>query len=643
YIEVWNNVFSQFNNDGHGNYTELIQKNIDTGMGLERLAVVVQDVDSIFDVDTLAALTSHVGDIAGIRYKSDPKKDVSIRIITDHIRSVTFMISDGIMPSNVGRGYVLRRLLRRAARHGRLLGIQGAFLTGLSETVIETSKDGYPELEEKRSMILSVIREEENKFNRTIDTGLSLLSEEIAALEKEGKTVLSGEDAFRLYDTYGFPRDLTEEILEEKGMTIDAAGFDEAMANQKLTAKSARKVSNYMGKEATVFDEIDASLTTEFKGYGATELESDVLVLVSKADDQYGDFADTLEEGDRGAVLTRETTFYATMGGQESDFGFIRNDHGLFKVEKAVHLQGGKIAHLGVVESGSLSTGDRVTLSVDAENRENTCENHSATHLLQKALREVIGTHVEQAGSLNDANRLRFDFTHYQAISHEDLKKIEALVNEEIRKALPVVTREMSLDDAKKEGAMALFGEKYGETVRVVSMGDFSVELCGGTHVSNTRNIGVFKILSESGIAAGVRRIEAITGDRVLRYYEDMEAKLKEAAKTVKSTPDKLQERLAAMNEELKAKEAENEKLKAEIANAAAGSLQDQAVTLNGIQVLVTKVPSSDMNELRTLGDSLRDKLGDAAILLLSEKDGRVSIAASATDSAVKSGVHAGN
>ena len=643
YIEVWNNVFSQFNNDGHGNYTELIQKNIDTGMGLERLAVVVQDVDSIFDVDTLAALTAHVGDIAGVRYKSDPKKDVSIRIITDHIRSVTFMISDGIMPSNVGRGYVLRRLLRRAARHGRLLGIEGAFLTGLSETVIETSKDGYPELEEKKNMILAVIREEENKFNRTIDTGLSLLNDEIERLEKEGKNVLPGEDAFRLYDTYGFPKDLTEEILEEKGMTVDTAGFDEAMANQKLTAKSARKVSNYMGKEASVFDEIDAGLTTEFKGYGQTELTSKAVVLISKPDDGYGDFVDTLEEGDRGAVLTKETPFYATMGGQESDFGYIKNAHGLFKVEKAVHLNGGKIAHLGFVESGSLSEGDEVLLSVDTENRENTCENHSATHLLQKALREVLGTHVEQAGSYNDAKRLRFDFTHFQAISQEDLKKIEALVNGAIRKALPVVTREMTLDEAKKEGAMALFGEKYGETVRVVSMGDFSIELCGGTHVANTRDIGVFKLLSESGIAAGVRRIEAITGDRVLRYYEDLEAKLKEAAKTVKSTPDKLAERLVSMNEELKAKEAENEKLKAEIANAAAGSLQDQAVTIRGIRVLVTAVPSSDMNELRTLGDSLRDKLGDAAVLLISEKDGRVSIASSATDNAVKCGVHAGN
>ena len=643
YIEVWNNVFSQFNNDGNGNYTELIQKNIDTGMGLERLAVVVQDVDSIFDVDTLAALTAHVGDIAGVRYKSDPKKDVSIRIITDHIRSVTFMISDGIMPSNNGRGYVLRRLLRRAARHGRLLGIHDAFLTGLSETVIETSKDGYPELEEKKSMILSVIREEENKFNRTIDTGLSLLNEVIERLEKEGKNVLPGDDAFRLYDTYGFPRDLTEEILEERGMTMDSAGFDEAMNNQKQTAKSARETTNYMGKEASVFDEIDAELTTEFRGYGRTELTSEAIVLVSKPDGGYGAFADTLEEGDRGAVLTRETPFYATMGGQESDFGTIRNNHGLFRVEKAVHLQGGKIAHLGVVESGSLSVGDQVTVEADRENRENTCENHSATHLLQKALREVLGSHVEQAGSYNDAKRLRFDFTHFKAIDPDDLKQIESLVNGAIRKALPVVTREMTLDEAKKEGAMALFGEKYGEKVGVVSMGDFSIELCGGTHVENTRDIGAFKILSESGIAAGVRRIEAITGDRVLRYYEEMEALLKEAAKVVKSSPDKLSERLHAMNEEMKAKEAENEKLKAEIANAAAGSLQEKAVTLNGIQVLVTGVPSSDMSDLRTLGDSLRDKLGDAAVLLISEKDGRVSIAASATDSAVKAGVHAGN
>ncbi|MBR5739054.1 MAG: alanine--tRNA ligase, partial [Lachnospiraceae bacterium] len=645
YIEVWNNVFSQFNNDGHGNYTELIQKNIDTGMGLERLAVVVQDVDSIFDVDTLAALTAHVGEITGVRYKSDPKKDVSIRIITDHIRSVTFMISDGIMPSNVGRGYVLRRLLRRAARHGRLLGTEGTFLAGLAETVIETSKDGYPELEEKKSMILSVIREEENKFNKTIDSGLSILNEAIEALEKQGAKVLPGDQAFKLYDTYGFPKDLTEEILEEKGMTMDAEGFDAAMANQKRTAKNARKTSNYMGKEASVFDEIDASLTTEFCGYQDLTADSEILVLVSRDEEgkEYGDLVDTLEEGETGVILTEKTPFYATMGGQESDFGRISNDHGLFRVKKAVHLQGGKIAHLGVVESGSFSVRDGVTLSVDRVNREFTAENHSATHLLQKALRDVLGSHVEQAGSYNDANRLRFDFTHFQAISAEDLKKVEDEVRQAIADALPVVTREMTLDEAKKEGAMALFGEKYGERVRVVSMGDFSIELCGGTHVKNTRDIGPFKILSESGIAAGVRRIEAITGERVLRYYEDVENRLKKAAEVVKASPDRLTERLGSLVEELKKTQSENEKLKAELANQSAAALVNKAVDLQGIRVLITEVPDADMNELRTLGDSLRDKLGESAVLLVSAKGVKVSLSATATDQAVSKGVHAGN
>ncbi|MBP5225592.1 MAG: alanine--tRNA ligase, partial [Lachnospiraceae bacterium] len=573
YMEVWNVVFSQFNSDGKGHYTDLVQKNIDTGMGLERLAVAVQDVESLFDVDTLAALTAHVGDITGVKYKTDPVKDVSIRIITDHIRSVTFMLSDGIMPSNVGRGYVLRRLLRRAARHGRLLGVKGTFLTGLAKTVIETSKDGYPELEEKEAMILSTISEEENKFNRTIDTGLSLLSDEMETLKAEGRTVLSGTDAFRLYDTYGFPRDLTEEILEENGYTLDEAGFDEAMKAQKEMARGARKTSNYMGKDATVFDEIDASLSTEFVGYDRLENRSEAVVLIERSLEDakdYGAFTDALEEGSTGAVIVPETCFYATMGGQESDRGVMNGPHGTFEVKEAVHLQGGKVAHLGVVTSGYIGKGDLLTLSVDAENRLNTCENHSATHLLQKALRTVLGSHVEQKGSLNHAERLRFDFSHFQAISEADLKKIEDLVNEEIRAALPVETKIMSLEEAKKSGAMALFGEKYGDEVRVVSMGDFSTELCGGTHVKNTSEIGTFKILSESGISAGVRRIEALTGQRVLDHYAVLEAEFKAAAQALKTSPMQLRERIQSVTAELKASQAEVEKLKAEIAGKAA-------------------------------------------------------------------------
>ena len=646
YLEVWNNVFSQFNNDGHGNYTELAQKNIDTGMGLERLAVVVQDVDSIFDIDTLAALTAHVGEITGVAYKTDPKSDISIRIITDHIRSVTFMISDGIMPSNAGRGYVLRRLLRRAARHGRLLGVHGTFLSGLAETVIETSKDGYPELEEKKPMILAVITEEENKFNRTIDTGLSLLNDEMEMLRADGSTVLSGENAFRLYDTYGFPRDLTEEILEEKGFRMDEEGFDRAMQEQKEAARNARKASNYMGKEATAYDEIDAGITSIFNGYDRLSNESVITALVQKdyADpSDYGMLPETLEEGQKGTVITAESAFYASMGGQEGDFGWISCPHGLFRVTETVKLAGGKIGHNGIVESGSLSVGDKVNLSVDEANRKATCRNHSATHLLQKALRTVLGTHVEQAGSLNNASRLRFDFTHFQAMSREELRKTEDLVNEEIRAALPVVTEEMSISEARKKGAMALFGEKYGETVRVVSMGNFSVELCGGTHVSNTSEIMTFKILSEAGIAAGVRRIEAITGDNVLRYYEQVEKENEEAAALLKASPHQLPARIHALQQEMKALQQENDKLKKAAAKNTASDIMNSVREINGVKLLAAEVPQAGMNELRELGDTLKEKLGSGAVVLASSGDGRVSLMATVTEDLLKCGVHAGN
>ena len=646
YIEVWNDVFSQFNNDGKGNYTELAQKNIDTGMGLERLAVVVQDVDSIFDIDTLAALTSHVGELAGIPYKSNEKADISIRIITDHIRSVTFMISDGIMPSNASRGYVLRRLLRRAARHGRLLGIRGTFLSSLAEIVIETSKDGYPELEEKRQMILSVITEEEKKFSRTIDTGLELLNNEIANLKAEGKTVLSGDDAFRLYDTYGFPTDLTEEILAEQGYTMDRDGFDAAMKRQKEMARDARGVSNYMGRAASIYDEIDPALETLFTGYDRTEDSGTIRVIVQKDPEDgedYGAFAEVIEEGQKGTLVTDRSPFYATMGGQEGDTGLIESPNGVFRVTETIKLQGGKTAHVGQMVSGNLTEAEAVTLKVDPERRAETCRNHSATHLLQKALRDVLGTHVEQAGSLNNAERLRFDFTHFQAMTPEELKETERLVNEKIRASLPVVTEELPIEEARKKGAMALFGEKYGDTVRVVSMGDFSIELCGGTHVKNTADIMSFKLLTESGIAAGVRRIEAITGDNVISYYEKMEQELQEAAKRAKTDPHQLLRRIDAMNNEISALRQENEKLKDEIAKNAAGDLQKQAKDVNGFRILLAEVDAKDAGELRTLGDKMKDELKDAVIVLAAVIGGKVSLMATATDSAVKKGVSAGD
>lgn len=638
YMEVWNNVFSQFNNDGKGNYSDLIQKNIDTGMGLERLAVVVQDVDSIFDVDTLQALRNRVCDMAGIKYKEDEQQDVSIRVITDHIRSVTFMVSDGIMPSNEGRGYVLRRLLRRASRHGRLLGIQGKFLSNLCETVIEGSKDGYPELDEKKAFIFKVIDQEEDKFNKTIDQGLSILSDMEEELTKAGSTVLTGADAFKLYDTYGFPIDLTKEILEEKNITVDEEGFKKAMDEQRVMARNARKTTNYMGADATVYDEIDPEITSEFVGYDKLVYESPITVLTTEEE-----IVDALTEGDKGTVIVDETPFYATMGGQEGDAGIIETAEGEFKVETTIKLKGGKIGHVGVCTKGMLKTKDVAKLLVDASKRADTCKNHSATHLLQKALRTVLGEHVEQQGSFVNPERLRFDFTHFQSMTAEEIAKVEAIVNEKIAEAIAVNTEVMTIEEAKKTGAMALFGEKYGEKVRVVSMGDFSVEFCGGTHVANTSNIMLFKILSESGVAAGVRRIEALTGNGVLKYYANLEKEVAEAAKTAKCEPAQLVKKIQTMNDEIKSLSSENEKLKAELANNALGDVTNDVTEVKGVKFLATKVDNVDMNELRNLGDQLKNQIGSGVVLIVSAQEGKVNLIAMATDDAIAKGAHAGN
>ena len=638
YMEVWNNVFSQFNNDGHGHYTDLIQKNIDTGMGLERLAVAVQDVDSIFDVDTLRALTDHVGEVAHAVYHEDEKKDVSIRIITDHIRSVTFMISDGIMPSNEGRGYVLRRLLRRAARHGRILGIDGLFLSELAKVVIATSKDGYPELEEKKEMILKVISEEENKFNKTIDQGLTILEDFEAAMKEEGKTTLDGADAFKLYDTYGFPLDLTKEILEEKGFDVDEEGFKENMEAQRQAARKARKTTNYMGADVTVYQSIDPSVTSKFVGYDKLVNDSKILVLTTE-----DEIVEALTDGQNGTIITEETPFYGTMGGQQGDIGVIETESGSFTVKDTIHLQGGKIGHVGTMTKGMLTQGETVTLKVDEKNRQLTSKNHSATHVLQKALRMVLGSHVEQAGSYVSKDRLRFDFTHFQAMTKEELAKVEEIVNDQIAAALPVVTKETTIDEAKKMGAMALFGEKYGSTVRVVCMGDFSLELCGGTHVSNTAAINCFKIISESGIAAGVRRIEALTSEGLINYYEKLSADLAEASAAAKTTPDKLTERIETMQGEIKALQSENEKLKNQMAKDAVGNVMDQVVEINGVKLLAVALKDTGMNELRNLGDQFKEKLGNGVVVIASAADGKVNLMATATDEAIKAGAHAGN
>ena len=638
YMEIWNNVFTQFDNDGHGHYSELEQKNIDTGMGLERLASVVQDVDSIFDVDTLKALRDHICRLADTEYGKDAQADISIRVITDHTRSVTFMISDGIMPSNEGRGYVLRRLLRRACRHGRLLGIEGSFIPELAQTVIEGSKDGYPELEEKKDFILKVIAKEEDQFNKTIDQGLGILAEMTAKMEAEQTTTLSGADAFKLYDTYGFPIDLTKEILEEKGMQVDEEGFHASMEVQRKTARAARGETNYMGADVTVYESIDPSITSTFVGYENLAWKSPITVLTSDTE-----IVEALSDGQRGTVFAEETPFYATSGGQEADTGIIRTAEGEFKVEDTVKLLGGKIGHVGVVVKGMIKTGDQAELCVDAEKRALSARNHSATHLLQKALRTVLGTHVEQAGSSVNEERLRFDFSHFSAMTAEELQKVEEIVNEQIVAGLPVKVENMPIEEARKTGAQALFGEKYGDVVRVVNMGDYSIEFCGGTHVKNTNEIMAFKILSESGVAAGVRRIEALTSKGLIRYYDNLEKKLNEAAKVLKATPDNLAEKIAHLTAENKALHSEVESLKSKLAQDAMGDVMNQVQEIKGVKLLAAAVDGVDMNGLRDLGDQLKEKLGDGVVVLASGNDGKVSLMVTATDAAMKQGAHAGN
>lgn len=660
YMEVWNVVFSQFNNDGHGNYTDLVQKNIDTGMGLERLAIAVQDVGSIFDVDTLKSLRDLICELSGgIQYEQPgtEETDVSVRICTDHARAMTFMISDGIMPSNNGRGYVLRRIIRRAVRHGRKLGIEGSFLPTLSMNVIETSKDGYPELEEKKDFILSVVKAEEEKFEKTYQQGMDILAEMEDALAAKGEKQLSGEDAFRLYDTFGFPLDNTKEILEEKGFTVDEAGFRAAMEQQKTKARKDRlasgKMADYSGHAATVYDQLDPAIASTYVGYDKLTATSKITALVTLGED--GEVVEALSEGVEGAIITEETPFYGTMGGQVGDTGTIvagsdtadagealGKGAGVFEVTATEHVGGNKIAHIGVVKKGMFKLGDEVTLCVDEKERMATCRNHSATHLLQKALREVLGTHVEQKGSYQDAGRTRFDFSHFQAMTKEEIRQVEDLVNEQIAAGLDVVTDVMTIEEARKTGAMALFGEKYGDKVRVVRMGDFSIELCGGTHVKNTLQIGQFKILSETGVAAGVRRIEALTGDNVRRYYENLEKEMNEAAELVKATPATLKEHIESLQKELKEAKSENESLKAKEARESLGNVMDNVTEVNGVKFVAAHVAGVDMNELRNLGDDLKAKT-NGVVVLISDKDGKVSIIAMASDDAMAKGAHAGN
>jgi alanyl-tRNA synthetase len=638
YMEVWNDVFTQFENDGNGNYTTLKQKNIDTGMGLERLAVAVQDVDSMFDIDTIRALRDKVCEVAGKEYHNNHDDDVSIRVITDHIRSATFMISDGIMPSNEGRGYVLRRLIRRAARHGRLLGIQGGFLAELSRTVADTSKDGYPELEEKEAFIYEVLSKEEEQFNRTIDQGLRILDDLEADMQKNGTKVLDGENAFKLYDTYGFPLDLTKDILVEKGYDVDEDGFNKCMAEQKKRAHDARETTNYMGADATVYDQIDPSVTTVFTGYDTLVDESPITVLTTEEE-----IVPALTEGQKGTVIVEKTPFYATMGGQVGDTGIIRTPEGEFRVEDTIKLLGGKEGHIGVMTKGMIRSSERAELDVDKEKREDTQKNHSATHLLQRALKMVLGDHVEQKGSYVSPTRCRFDFVHFKPMTKEEIEKVEEIVNREIDEGLDVTTQVMNIEDARKTGAMALFGEKYGDKVRVVSMGDFSKEFCGGTHVRNTAQIRTFKIISETGIAAGVRRIEALTGNNVFAYYRNLEKELNEVAEALKTSPSEALERVKHLNTEVRELNSQLESMKTKMAQESLGDVTSDILEKDGVKILCRKLEGTDPNGMRELSDQLKEQLGDCIIVLISVSDGRVNLLAAASDGAVKKGAHAGN
>ena len=660
YIEIWNNVFTQFDGDGKGNYVELDQKNIDTGMGLERLAAAVQDVPSIFDVDTTLSLREHVCAMANVEYGKEYHLDVSIRVITDHIRSVTFMISDGIMPSNEGRGYVLRRLLRRACRHGRLLNMPPNFLPILANTVIEGSKDGYPELEEKKDFILKVVAIEEEQFGKTIDQGLSILEGMVEELQKEDEEassqkdtdkeslqpttkmnqslVLSGTDAFKLYDTYGFPLDLTKEILEEKGIEVDTCGFDKAMEIQRTTAREARAISNFSGADATVYDLIDPSVTSSFVGYDGLLWSSDVTVMTSETE-----LVEGLFEGNKGTIFVQETPFYATSGGQEGDTGMIEGPDGVFRVEDTINLSGGKIGHVGVVEKGAIHVGDNVTLKVEEKLRKLCAKNHSATHLLHKVLKEVLGAHVEQAGSSVNDKRLRFDFTHFTALTPKEIRKVEKAVNDRIMAGLDIVAEVMPLDEARKLGAQALFGEKYGDEVRVVSMGSDCVELCGGTHVGNTMEIMAFKILAETGIASGVRRIEAVTSAGLLEFYRKQEELIDEIGRLLKVNPDGLPEKIEGLQGENKALNQELEALKRKTASQALGDVMGQVKEVKGVKLLATRIENVDMDGLRDLGDQLKDKLGEGVVVLASALDGKVNLMVTATQGAINQGAHAGN
>ncbi|MBQ7097167.1 MAG: alanine--tRNA ligase [Clostridia bacterium] len=636
FMEVWNLVFTQFDKDEDGNYNRLANPNIDTGMGLERLACIMQGVNNLFEVDTVQNTMKHISRIAGVEYKKNEKTDVSLRVITDHIRSTVMMVSDGVIPSNEGRGYVLRRLLRRAARHGRLLGIEGEFLYTVADTVIDSSMQGYPELDEKRDYIKKVVRIEEEKFSKTIEGGLAILNTYIEETKAEGKNVLSGENAFKLNDTYGFPIDLTIEICEEQGLSVDREGFDKQLKIQKETARANRKDGSSWDDDSAVNIKAEA---TEFVGYDSLTSESEILGIVAE-----GEEVDAIGAGEEGIIVVKKSPFYAEMGGQAGDIGSIVAANGKAKVVDTKKNGDGIYFHIVKVEEGSISKDDAVTLTVCKKNRMAICRNHSTTHLLHKALKETLGTHVAQAGSEVTAKRLRFDFSHFEAMTSDEIKNVEKLVNDAIMEAMDINVQELNIEDAKKLGATAQFGEKYGETVRVVSMGDYSVEFCGGTHLSNTSQAGLFKIISENGVAAGVRRIEAVTGLGVLEQLNDAKATIANVAETIKSTVHEVETKANSLVEENKNLKKELESIKSKMANSGLDDLLASAEEVKGIKVIAHRLGDGlDMNALRNAGDNLKQKAECAVIVLASAADGKVNIVAMATPDAVKNGAHAGN
>ena len=636
YIEIWNNVFTQFDNDGHNNYTELKQKNIDTGMGLERLACVCQNVNSLFDVDTVMNITNKVSEITGAHYGESYQRDVSLRVITDHIRSSVFMICDGILPSNEGRGYVLRRLLRRAARHGKLLGVNEPFLYSVVDTVVHENEGQYPDLKEKQSYITKVIRTEEENFARTIDGGIRIYNEMLASHKEKGETVFSGADAFKLYDTFGFPIDLTAEMAAEAGMTIDEDGFKQLMTEQKERAREARKALGDLGWAGVEFGKDMPS--TEFVGYDNDTADGKVLAIVAE-----GEQVDEIVSGVEAIVVLDKTPFYAEMGGQVADHGVLTGENVLFTVTDVQKNKGGKFMHYGKLEKGALSVGDTVTASIDTQRRAAVRRAHSATHLLDAALTKVLGDHVHQAGSLVEPDRLRFDFTHFEAITPEQLEQVEDMVNGAILDGLTVVTEELPIAEAKARGAVATFGEKYGETVRVVTMGDFSMELCGGTHLNNTAKAGLFRIKSESSVASGVRRIEATTGKASIEEIRHGRTTLAKAAQFFKTTPYGIIERMEQQAAEMKNLRQAVEKFKSEASMGEAKQILASAKTVAGLHIITGTRPNMDANGLRKMGDFLRDKDPAVVAVLASVGEEKVTFLAVCGKEAVAKGVKAGD